>query len=336
MKRQEQLKTWLEQDCQMAHFEIRAIQGDASFRRYFRIIHGDQHFIAMDAPPDKEKTQPFADIDKSLQKLGLDVPHIFFHDAENGFMLLSDFGDQLFLSAITDDNADALYTKALQELVHINSEHQSPGITLPLFNDAAMRIELNNCLTWFIDKHLKLTLTPKQKECFEETFNFLIHEAESQPQAVMHRDYHCRNLMLLENGGLGILDFQDACIGPVTYDVVSLLRDAYIAWPIEFIHKKVFEFKTLLEEKNPSLTTSNETFLRWFDLMGLQRHLKVVFIFARKFHRDNDANYLKDLPRVVSYILDVIPNYPELKEFHELFTTVILPRFQACQKIAVL
>lgn len=327
MEREVKLTHWLKNVCHLDPLDIQPIPGDASFRRYFRVRSGAKHFIAMDAPPDKEKTQPFADIDRSLRTLGLEVPEIFFHDATQGFMLLSDFGDDLFLSVINKNNAELLYTKALQELVSINSQDSAPGIQLPPFDAHAMRIELNNCLTWFIEKHLQLNLNAEQTKCFTETFDFLILEAESQPQVVMHRDYHCRNLMILENGGLGILDFQDACIGPVTYDLASLLRDAYITWPIEFVEQKVFEFQKML----PMTQVSAETFLRWFDLMGLQRHLKVVFIFARKFHRDNDSNYLKDIPRVMDYIRHVIQKYPELNEFHQLWTSVILPRFETCQ-----
>lgn len=331
MNRIDQLHHWLEQDCQLSEHKVEALPADASFRRYYRVTTESQSFIAMDAPPEKEDTLPFAKIAQELQALDIQAPKIFHHDIDNGFMLLSDFGNKLLLNELTPTNAKNFYQQALQEITKLNTCQQFQHHPRPNFDATMIQQELALCTEWFITQHLQLTLTEQQQQCVQATFDFLTQSLLAQPQAIMHRDYHSRNLMLLDDGTIGVIDFQDAVIGPVTYDPVSLLKDCYIVWPQAFREELLLEHQQQLIAKDKRCDVNKETFIRWFDLTGMQRHLKVLGIFARKYHRDQDDSYLGDLPRTLHYIKEVSAKYPELKEFDTLLTNVILKRFSECQ-----
>lgn len=230
-------------------------------------------------------------------------------------------GDAVFSQGVSQNNADDLYKTALLELGKI----QKCSLDFAHFDSSWMNNELQLFKEWVVEKHLNQTLSPKTSKMLDHTFEFLLKSATEQPQCFIHRDYHSRNLMLLPNNKIGILDFQDAMIGPITYDLVSLIRDCYIDWPQEqVIAWARFFHDNFLTSQIPS----QEQFLRWFDLMGIQRHLKASFIFARKHHRDNVSSYLKDIPRAMRYILQVAPNYPELRDFGDWISETIAPRFK--------
>ncbi|CAN5253627.1 phosphotransferase [soil metagenome] len=309
------LTCWLQQHFSTDAIKLHAITNDASFRRYFRLHLQDKTYIVMDAPPAQEDCRPFIAIAHMFNSQGLRVPQIFAEDVNQGFLLLEDFGDRQFSQAL-NSNVDKYYYHAmtvLLQLQHCNNESWS----LPLFDTNLLQRELDLLQPWFLERHLGITLSAAQLQLLQNVFTILIENALQQPQVCVHRDYHSRNLMILPEDELGILDFQCAVIGPITYDLVSLLRDCYIAWPEEQVLTWVQSYLLRLQHQGIATTISFEQFVRWFDLMGLQRHLKVLGLFVRLHHRDNKPTYLADLPRVMNYVLQVSGKYPE---FRELFT----------------
>lgn len=318
--RLEQLKVWLN-DNKISYQDIAPASADASFRRYFRISDAGKTFIVMDAPPEKEDCKPFINIAKLLLSFGLNVPQVLQQDLELGFLLLSDLGDAVFLSKLNNDTVDEMYASAMKSLLQMQ-KNKTPA--LPPYDENLLRNELNLFPDWYLEKQLKITISAEQKKVLEEVFNLLISNALEQPQVCVHRDYHSRNLMVNESDASvpGIIDFQDAVIGAVTYDLVSLLKDCYINWPREKIEKWVKCFHSEAESLGIIKGVSFEKFLRWFDLMGLQRHLKVAGIFSRLKHRDGKTGYLKDIPRTMDYIVDVVKRYPEFKPLQSLLSEI--------------
>jgi aminoglycoside/choline kinase family phosphotransferase len=287
---------------------LRPLKGDASFRQYFRLSLPDKNLIAVNSPPATENNTAFVKISRAYLDLGLRVPEVIAHDLEQGFLLLTDLGDNVLFQLLEPENADEYYKKSLIELGKI----QRCNLTLPHFDANFMSIELKNFEHWLLDKHLNIKLTPTSKKIIQKTFDLLLHSATEQPQCSIHRDYHSRNLMVLENNKIGILDFQDAMTGPITYDLVSLIRDCYIDWPQDQVTAwALFFHDSFIKTTLPS----QEQFLRYVDLMGIQRHLKASFIFARKHHRDSVDHYLKDIPRTLNYVVAASENYSELKDF---------------------
>lgn len=312
--RQNALKNWLDGQSILSSYQMHAIPGDASFRRYFRIQTDQRSYIAMDAPPPRENCVPFVAIADALRQKNIYAPEIFASDLEQGFLLLSDFGDQLYLKILNHHNAETLYCHALDTLATLQTIRNVNPLTLQPFTAEFMRNELTLFQEWFLQKHLAMNPETSLDICFD----FLAQTAAEQPQVFMHRDYHSANLMLLPESKVGVLDFQDAFIGPVTYDLVSLLRDCYIAWPDELVKKLVrYYFQQLA-----LLTISEKEFFRWFDLMGIQRHLKALLTFSRKYRRDNNANYLQHIPRTVDYIVKISAHYPECHVLHELMLVI--------------
>lgn len=322
--RLQQLTLWLQQNLAAPITRIDPIQNDASFRRYFRVMSQEQSWIAMDAPPEKEDCQPFCTIAQGLFANGIQVPEIFVSDYVKGFLLLSDFGDQTVFSLLQANNVNQLYSMASAALFNLQRSCVSTDFVLPFFDANFMRTELYLFLDWYLGRHLKLVLSSAQQEILQATFALLIDNAEQQPQVFIHRDYHSRNLMLLPGNTIGMLDFQDAMCGPITYDLVSLLKDCYIAWPIDKVQAWALDYLTALTN-GQLIDSTPRQFLRWFDLMGLQRHLKVLGIFARLHYRDNKCEHLKNAPRILKYIADVLINYSDLQSFKELMAAVILP-----------
>lgn len=315
--RQDALKQWLRECCKLPACTLQPLAGDASFRRYFRITQPNCSYIAMDAPPLRESCASFVAISQGLQALGLHTPTVFASDLTQGFLLLSDFGDRLYLKELNQANAKPLYTKALDALAILQSCRHIEGMTIPLFTFAFMRQELELFKEWFLHHYLEIAISPATETALADCFDFLVTSAVNQPQVFMHRDFHSANLMLLPDGEVGILDFQDAFIGPVTYDVVSLLRDCYIAWPDAFVKEMVLYYRSQI-----ALPVSETEFLIWFDLMGLQRHLKALLTFSRKCKRDHDDRYLKHIPRTVNYILRVSERYPECQALYQLMSEI--------------
>jgi hypothetical protein len=305
MNRKAQLEQWLQQLEKFPTYQLQPLAGDASFRKYYRLTSGGNSFIVMDAPPELEDCQPFVKIAELLRQHDLSVPVIFAQNFQQGFLLLSDFGDDLYLKKLNENNAENLYLQALNALSRIQTIKEK---NIPAFDAEFMLQELKHFEEWFLIKHCKQVLTAQHKKMLSNSFEYLIQSAVEQPQVFIHRDYHSANLMVLANQQVGILDFQDAFTGPITYDLVSLLRDCYISWPQEFVKKIVIQFCKNLQG------IDENTFLRWFDLMGIQRHLKAIFIFARKFHRDQNSNYLQHIPRTLKYVISVGSQYNQCEE----------------------
>jgi aminoglycoside/choline kinase family phosphotransferase len=327
--RQQALEHWLKKDCQLSPTDIIPIPGDASFRRYFRVLHADGSSIAMDAPLDHENCRPFVAISRALRDKNLNAPQVLHCNIPQGFLLLSDFGDRLYLNELNSDNAENLYDNALAALSVLQSTHSVPDWRVPQFTADFMQKELQIFKEWFLLRHLNLTLSAATEKMLADLFLFLASAASSQPQVFMHRDYHSANLMVLPEAQVGILDFQDAFIGPVTYDLVSLLRDCYIAWPQSLVKKLVLRYKAIINSVAP---VSDEIFLRWFDLMGMQRHLKALLTFSRKYHRDSNADYLQHIPRTLNYVAEASAQYPECCSFYDFLRTEIMP---ALDKVSI-
>lgn len=319
-----ELKHWVDETLGTQQYQISALQGDASFRCYYRAHLADKTYIVMLAPPDKEKTDAFVAIAKSWQTHGLSVPTVLAWQQQAGFALLSDFGDTLLLDVLNEQTADSYYAMAMQSLLPLQVAN-SLEYPLQPFDAAYMRQELSLFNEWFLKKLLKISLSEQEETLLQEVCNHLIVVGQSQPQTVIHRDYHSRNLMVLPDSRLGIIDFQDAMIGPITYDLVSLLKDCYIAWPLEKVQDWARRFYQALQEQGRLKNSSFAEFIEWFDYVGLQRHLKVLGIFSRLKLRDNKAQYLNDIPRIIDYVLAVTQRYPFLAEFDVWFRQCVLP-----------
>lgn len=318
----EALQHWLDDACGLDRVTLQPMQGDASFRRYFRIHTPSTSYVAMDAPPPQENCRPYVAIAKSLRSMGLHAPEIIAADVENGFLLMTDFGDWTYLKSLNMQNADSLYDSALTALASMQAIREVPGRPLPHFTQDFMRQEWAWHKEWFLGKLLHLDVS-QQEAALDQCFEHVVESAANQPQVFMHRDYHSANLMVLPASQVGILDFQDAFIGPVTYDLVSLLRDCYIDWPAALVTKWALSYHAKLQ-----LDVTQEEFLRWFDLMGVERHLKALFTFARKHVRDQQSNYLKHVPRTLKYLLNVTQRYPELLALHDYLQMHVQTEFE--------
>ena len=316
-QRAELLRTWLEQELKLSIKTMVPLQRDASFRRYFSVVTDHQRFIAMDAPPELEPVAAFIAISKGLIANGLCAPNVYYQDQAQGFLLLSDFGRRVYCQELTSKTADHLYGDALDDLLLLQRISGIEGMALASFDREAYLFELNNFRHWYLEQYRGLSLTQGEHDVFDALFVDLIDAALAQPQVFTHRDYHSRNLMVLDNGRVGILDFQDALWGPVTYDLVSLLRDCYIDWPQENVTFWAKGFCQQLQARGV-IDVDFSQFMRWFDWMGLQRHLKAIFIFARKYLRDQNDSYLEDIPRALQYVKAVVARYPELKDCNRL------------------
>jgi aminoglycoside/choline kinase family phosphotransferase len=319
------LTRWVVEDLGFAGSRIEPASADASFRRYFRVTRGTDTCIVMDAPPDKEDVAPFVRVARMLVGLGLNVPILLARDEARGFLLLSDLGSRQYLDALAAGrDVERLYADALAALVTLQTRGGAAAGTLAPY-DAALLPE------WFLGRHLGMTVGAPERAVLERLFAVLIRSAEAQPAVFVHRDYHSRNLLITADHNPGILDFQDAVAGPVTYDAVSLLKDCYITWPPERVRAWLLDYRGNLIRAGFPLTGTANDFVRWFDLMGLQRHVKVLGIFARLFYRDGKPGYLKDLPRVLDYTRAAAAAYPETAEFAEFVRSRIDPRFAAAQ-----
>lgn len=310
---------------------LSAVSGDASFRRYFR-GYGDANgvthsFIVMDAPPEKESSESYIKIARALERYDLLVPHIHAVNPEKGFLLLSDLGDELYLNHLNDASVDKLYQAALRTLLRLQQCHDLAN-DLPLYDASLLEKEMALFPEWFCEKLLHLSFGRQERALIDRTMQQLKDSALEQPQVCVHRDYHSRNLMLTTKNSPGILDFQDAVKGPVTYDLVSLLKDCYIAWPRAQVEQWALLFANQLRENALLVEVSDEQFLRWFDWMGVQRHLKVLGIFSRLNLRDHKPRYLHDIPMVFDYVLETTMRYEELHEFYQWLKTSIYPHWK--------
>jgi len=318
------LVDWLQQDLHLDIKHIVAASTDASFRRYFRVTHNQGQHIVMDAPPDKENTGSFVQIAELFRTADIHVPMIVNKNIQQGFLLLEDFGSNHLLDSLHTGNAEKLYQEAMDSLFRLQTRINIGLCKLPLYDQALLNRELNIFHDWFLEKRLGLVLPPA---IINHLHPLLIESALEQPQVCVHRDFHSRNLMVLDSNSPGILDFQDAVIGPISYDLVSLLRDCYIDWP----NAKIEEWSRHYYERlldTGLVTVDFKHFSRWFDLMGLQRHLKAIGIFSRLHLRDGKSGYLADIPRTMHYICEITAKYPELMEFHTFLQLQVLPVYQ--------
>ncbi len=306
------LHDWLSGLFPGVSLTVLPLAGDASFRRYFRLRAEKQDFIVMDAPPEKENCDAFIAIANAFQNTSARFPRVFAANLSLGFLLLSDFGDQQLQPLLNAQSVDELYRSAMDVLLQIQHCSHIPHYDLPHFSSELFWREFEILDTWYIKKNLSKTLSQSDATQLKAIYELLINSALSQPQVFVHRDYHSRNIMLCADGVLGILDFQDAVMGPITYDLVSLLRDCYVAWPQARVEAWVNYFYELLQKDRQLESIELETVMRWFDWMGLQRHLKCLGIFSRLHYRDGKNGYLKEIPRVLDYVLSVCDRYPEL------------------------
>jgi aminoglycoside/choline kinase family phosphotransferase len=310
-ERRAALAKWLQEKTSFNGGSLSVASADASFRRYFRLLQTGKSYILMDAPPSLENSLPFVEIGEWMKENGLNVPTIYAKDLELGFMVLSDFGDHHFQDALQKEDNDTLYSLATEEICKLQNSLPESQKKLPTFSPSWQSKELEIFREWCLPK------IPSSE--YEEITNILVKEVDKIPKAFMHRDFHCRNLLLCPNKELGIIDFQGAMHGPVTYDLVSLLRDCYVSNDPDWVNKQVTNFQhSILSAGLSYADVEPEQFIRWFDLAGLQRHLKCVGIFHRLQIRDHKPEYMKDVPRVLGYIKQVVDFYPELKEIKKV------------------
>jgi N-acetylmuramate 1-kinase len=286
----------------------------------------------MDAPPDREDSRRFAAIAGALHGLGLNVPEVLEADFEQGFLLLTDLGARTYLAALEERTVDRLYGDALGALVVL----QACGPTLdqgllPAYDRALLLREVELFRHWFLEKYLGLGLDDARQRMLDRTFEWLAKKALEQPQVSVHRDFHSRNLMLTAANNPGILDFQDAVIGPMTYDLVSLLRDCYIGWPRDRVLDWAKAYHELALQSGILREEDEQQFLRWFDWTGVQRHLKATGIFSRLLLRDGKPDYLQDIPRTLGYVVEVSAHYPELGDLRDLLLTEVMPRMPGAE-----
>ncbi|MFO7603734.1 MAG: phosphotransferase [Gammaproteobacteria bacterium] len=318
--RLQQIMTWLPQVLGHEEFDVAPASADASFRRYFRVHYGDagarHSAIVMDAPPGRENPLPFIAIARLLAGAGVHTPQVLAEDLSQGFLLLSDLGEVSYLQVLNGDTADALYGDALQALLKIQSI-PTPVAKLPPYGTGLLWQEMALFRDWLLDRHLGISLTAAQEQRLEAGFQLLLESALAQPKVVVHRDYHSRNLMACEPRP-GVIDFQDAVIGPLTYDLVSLLRDCYIRWPQARVEAWALAYYGQWLRQGGLRGISPSLFLRWFDLMGVQRHLKASGIFCRLHYRDQKSGYLKDIPLTFAYVLEACQRHDSLSDFYGL------------------
>ncbi|MEP7244024.1 MAG: phosphotransferase [Gammaproteobacteria bacterium] len=326
---------WVSTGLGLQPHAIEPASADASFRRYFRVFCGGtgsgipgsgRTFIVMDAPPGKEDVRPYLKVSHLLESLGVHVPHVHETDVARGLLLLEDLGSTLYLARLhAGDDPESLYGDALKALADIQVKGQGAAAELAPYDREALLREMGLMPEWFCTRHLGLALPAADQAAIANAFEFLIAEAALQPKVFVHRDFHSRNLMVAPAGNPGVIDFQDAVCGPLGYDLVSLLKDCYISWPRERVERWVRGYRALLVSRGGPAGRDDRQFLRWFDLIGVQRHIKVLGIFARLWYRDGKAGYLRDLPLTLEYVRDTCRRYPELAGLSKLVEQHFVP-----------
>ncbi|MBJ9721464.1 phosphotransferase [Acinetobacter calcoaceticus] len=323
-QREQLIYTWLTSVLENDQFKIAFLAGDASFRRYARIRLQNKTYMLMDAPPEKEDCVPFVTIDEFFAGHGVRVPQIVAKDLAQGFLLLEDFGDVLLSTLLNDETVDKYYEQSFKQLIHLQSV--SGQEQFPTYSYEKLLTEMKLLTDWMLPS-LQITPNAEQQQVIDDAFDMLAKTALAQPQVIVHRDFHSRNLMKIENEQeLGVIDFQDAVIGADTYDLISITRDAYVQWNAERVYQWFRVFYDLLPESAKQNRTF-EQFKRDADLMAIQRHIKILGIFVRLFERDGKSGYLKDLPRVMWYLLEESRGYAELDEFVLFINDIVMPKF---------
>ncbi|HYL19510.1 MAG TPA: phosphotransferase [Burkholderiales bacterium] len=315
MSRTQTLEAWLHARLPGELLTVAPASADASFRRYFRVTTSAGTRIVMDAPPEHEDCRPFVKVAHLFRAAGVNVPEVLAEDIENGYLLLSDLGNTMYLAALNDDTAGKLYADATSALVKIQLASR-PGV-LPDYDRELLLRELRLFPDWYIAKHLGIELSAAQTQTLSAAFEAILANNLAQPRVYVHRDYHSRNLMVTDPNP-GIIDFQDAVFGPVTYDLVSLLKDAYIAWDEARIIDWAVRYWEKARKAGLPVDADFSVFYRDFEWMGVQRHIKVLGIFARLFHRDGKDQYLHDMPLVMTYLRKACERYNGLGAFLRL------------------
>ena len=329
--RKSELESWLGAELGGGPLRIAPASADASFRRYFRVWRGEQTWVAMDAPPGKEDLAPYIRVAGILAGVGVNAPRVVGRDLGRGFLLLTDLGSRQYLEALRGgEDADRLYRDAIAALLRMQAGTGQALASLPPYDAALLRQEMELFPDWFLERHLGIEVGPAERALLEGQFALLERAALAQPQVFVHRDYHSRNLMVCADNP-GVLDFQDACVGAISYDLVSLLKDCYIAWPRERVLGWLREYREAAAGAGLPLPGDQGDFVRAFDLVGLQRHLKVLGIFCRLWYRDGKRGYLSDLPLVLDYALAVTGREPALQYLDRLLQERVVPAFATAQ-----
>jgi len=297
---------WLNQQFPDGGWSVEPASADASFRRYFRVAANGGTHIVMDAPPAQEDCRPFIHVAQLFEAAGAHVPKILAQNLQQGFLLLSDLGNTTYLQVLDEGNADALYRDAIDALINI--QLASRPDTLPPYDEALLQREMNLLPEWYVGKHMQAQLNDSQREVLQRTFALITLNNLSQPKVFVHRDYHSRNLMT-SSPNPGVLDFQDAVYGPITYDLASLFKDAYITWDEERVLDWCIRYWERARKAGLPVNADFYEFYRDFEWMGVQRHIKVLGIFARLYHRDGKDGYLKDMPLVMAYLRKACERY---------------------------
>ena len=320
------LQNWLTEILGTSAFNLKPASEDASFRTYHRLFLKNKTFIVIDATPEQENCKVFIKITKKLRACDVNVPIIHNVNIEQGFLLLSDLGNDLYLNKLNKSSIYELYSDALSTLVAIQVLVNVGGVDE--YDKSLLISEMNLFREWLIEKHLNIKLSDSQVKILTTLFDLLVNNALQQPKVFVHRDFHSRNLMVTKENNPGVIDYQDAVYGPISYDLVSILKDCYIKWPKEEIDKWIDFYLNKLYEEKAQYRINRDEFVRWFDLMGVQRHLKASGIFARLSHRDGKHNFLEDIPRTLSYILDLKETYEELQPICIILEELVLPRLK--------
>ena len=311
------LKNWLA-TTKFSEYTLEVASADASFRQYYRLSKDTYTYIVMDASQEKASLVPFVDVTKRLLDVGVHAPQIVAQNIEAGYLILEDLGSRQLLDVLQEENQLALYSLALEEILKMQHAEASG---LPLYDKAFLHVEMDLMKTWFLEQYVALELSREDEVTIAESLEAISAEVLAQPQGYfVHRDFHSRNIMVGEDAVLGVIDYQDAMRGAVTYDLVSLLRDLYIALPSELVTQLVLAFRDIV-----AADVDDKTFIRWFDFMGLQRHIKVLGIFSRLYLRDGKDGYLKDLPLTLQYTCDVAQKYRETQKLSALLEKIELP-----------
>ena len=320
--RQAALRDWSDRLLAPAVCRYLPLAGDASFRRYHRVVYGDgRSLVLVDSPPDREDPAPFIEITRRLLECGIRAPRIHHADRARGFLLIDDLGDELYLDRVGRDSADELYRAAIDALVRMQ---RADCRALPVFDADMMMEEMRLFTDWLLDRHLGMAPDAKARRIYEDAFDGIIKNALAQPRTFVHRDYHSRNLLVMREGATpGVLDYQDAVVGPITYDLVSLLRDCYVEWPRADVARWRAYFLQRRRENGAADGFDAVEFERWFDLVGMQRHFKASGIFARLYHRDGRRGYLEEVPRTLGYIAACASRYREFAALGEQLGGVI-------------
>jgi len=320
LERFARLREWIQSVLPDPLLSLEPASADASFRRYFRATTASGSHVVMDAPPDHEDCRPYVHVARLFREAGANTPEILAENLEEGFLLLSDFGDTTYLAALDEANADRLYRDANNALIRIQAA--SRPLELPEYDRALLLRELQLFPDWYLARHLRVELDTEQRAVLDNTFAAILANNLAQPQVYVHRDWHSRNLMVTERDNPGVLDFQDAVYGPITYDLVSIYKDAYIQWNEERVLDWLVRYWEAARQADLPVDRDFGAFYRDFEWMGVQRHIKVLGIFARLCHRDGKDGYLKNMPLVMHYLRQACGRYNGLGDFLRLLDAI--------------